>query len=70
MRREEKIVVNLVKKHKTANPFELCELLNVDVRYQNLGSIRGMYRCSKRNKFITLNSSLRLSSMEYTSNPS
>lgn len=65
MRREEKIVDNLVKKHKTSNPFELCELLNVDVRYQNLGSIRGMYRCSKRNKFITLNSSLGLSSMEY-----
>lgn len=65
MRREHRIVEELVNKYQTSNPFELCDHLNVDVRYADLGSIRGMYRYTKRNKFITLNSALDLSPIEY-----
>ena len=65
MRKEQQIVEKLIKKYKTSNPFELCDRLNVDVRYADLGSIRGMYRYTKKNTFITLNSALNLTRMEY-----
>lgn len=56
--KEKYIVDKLVKKYNTCNPFEICEKRNINVLYCDLGKLRGLYRYSKRNKFITINSNL------------
>ncbi|WP_206460387.1 ImmA/IrrE family metallo-endopeptidase [Anaerovorax sp. IOR16] len=51
-------VKSLVKAYKTADPFELCDYLNINVTYHDLGNIRGYYTKQRRSKFIVLNLSL------------
>lgn len=58
MHKEVAIAKNIVKKYKTCNPFDICEKRNIVVNFQDLGKLRGFYRYSKRNKVITINSSL------------
>lgn len=58
MCREKDVVDVLVKKYKTCDPFELCDYMNIQVRYSDIGEYRGMYRYSKRNQFITINTSV------------
>lgn len=58
MHKEKNIVDNLIKKYDTYDPFEICEKININLVYENLGNIRGYYRYSKRNKYITINSIL------------
>lgn len=58
MHKEKKIVDKLIQKYKTANPFEICDKMNINVSYKQLGNLRGFYRYSKRNQFITLNINL------------
>lgn len=58
MHKEKIIVDKLVKKHNTYDPFKICEKININLIYADLGEIRGYYRYSKRNKFITINSIL------------
>ncbi len=58
MLREKLEVVNLIKKYNTANPFELCDLLEIHLNYSHLGSLNGYYRYSKGYHFIEINSSL------------
>lgn len=65
MDKEKVLVLEIIKKFKTNDPFELCDLMNVNVHYANLGTLRGMYRYNKRNCFITLNSALELTYVEY-----
>lgn len=51
--------MNLMKKHKTNNPFELASLLNIHVIPWNLHEeINGFYKYDKRNKYIFFNSNL------------
>lgn len=56
--REMDAVQRLVKKYNSSNPFILCECLGYNVRFADIGEYRGMYRYSKRNHFITINSNL------------
>ncbi len=48
----------LTLRFKTRDPFFICERLGVNVRYKDLGSIKGIYTFYKRNRFIVVNSLL------------
>lgn len=49
-------VINLQKKYKTTDPFELASMLNIHVIHWDLHEeIKGFYKYDKRNKFIYLN---------------
>ena len=49
---------NLITKYGTADPFELCDCLGVNVAFDNLGKIRGYYVKNRRQKFIVLSATL------------
>lgn len=53
------VVTKLVKKYKTADPFELAFLMNIQVIPWNLHKeINGFYKYDKRNKYIFFNNNL------------
>ena len=58
MRKEKQAVIELIKKYKTTNIYELCDCLNIDVSFSNIGQLRGFYRYLKRNYFIVINKNL------------
>jgi Zn-dependent peptidase ImmA (M78 family) len=52
-------VTQLVKKHKTNDPFELASMMNIQVIPHNLHEeINGFYKYDRRNKYIFINSNL------------
>ncbi|MDB5053259.1 MAG: ImmA/IrrE family metallo-endopeptidase [Bacilli bacterium] len=52
-------VKNLTKKHKTNCPFQLADLLNINVWFLELGdNCRGYYLRTLRRRYIAINSSL------------
>lgn len=51
-------VLNLKRKYKTSDPFELCKCLNINVLFRDLGSVKGLYKYYKRNRFIVINASM------------
>lgn len=51
-------VRNLIKKHGTKNPYTLCKLLNIHIRYMDLGKVKGVYKKIVTNKFIIINENL------------
>lgn len=53
-----KFVKSLIKRHKTNNPFEICQRLNILILYKDLGSVRGFFRHRYRKKIIYINSTL------------
>lgn len=49
----------LVKRCDSRDPFEIARQLGINVMLcENFGSLKGMYRVIKRNRFIFLNNSL------------
>lgn len=56
MHKEKYIVDDLISKHHTANPFELCDLLGFKLSYKPLGTLNGLYRYLRKTQFITINS--------------
>lgn len=54
----ENMVKKLIKRHKTNNPYKLCEKMGIEVIYADIGSLKGMYTCIKRNRFIVINENL------------
>lgn len=48
----------LKKKYATADPFELCECVGLNVRFADIGSLKGMYKYIKGNYFVLINDSL------------
>lgn len=54
----DKIVLKLIKKHKTRNPFEIAEHLGIIILYEKLGSINGYFNTAFRQKFIHINENL------------
>jgi Zn-dependent peptidase ImmA (M78 family) len=48
----------LVKKYDTRDPFQLCEAIGIQVFYADLGSLKGMYKYLKRNRFAAINEKL------------
>ena len=65
MQKELEAVQQIIKKYKTADPFDIAERMGFIVEKRPLGSLRAFYRISRRNKFITLNSSLYVLHKEY-----
>ena len=55
------LVSNLKFKYKTSDPFELCECLNINVLFRDLGTVKGLYKYYKRNRFIVINSCIDFS---------
>ena len=58
MQKELEAVRQIIKKYKTADPFDIAERMGFLIEKRPLGSLRAFYRISRRNKFITLNSTL------------
>ena len=52
-------VNQLVRRHKTRNPVELAQAMNIVIVIEELGSIRGYFNSVGRNKFIHINSNCR-----------
>lgn len=48
----------LIKKFDTRDPFQLCEAIGVEVFYADLGSLKGMYKYLKKNRFAVINENL------------
>ena len=51
-------VKNLIKKYGTKNPYTLCKLLKIHIRYMDLGNAKGVYKKIITNKFIIINENL------------
>lgn len=51
-------VKNLMKKYGTKNPYILCKLLKIHIRYMDLGNIKGVYKKIVTNKFIVIDEKL------------
>ena len=48
----------LIKKFDTRDPFQLCQAIGVEVFYTDLGSLKGMYKYLKKNRFAVINENL------------
>lgn len=53
-----KVISDLIKEHKTRNPFEIADNLGIIVLFEPLGSINGYYNTAFRQKFIHINCDL------------
>lgn len=51
-------VRQLIKKHGSRDPFELCDALGIHVRYMELKTIKGFFFCQSRIRTVALNASL------------
>jgi len=49
---------SLIKKYDTRDPFELCKAVGVYVVFADLGSLKGMYKYLKKNRFAIINEKL------------
>lgn len=58
MHKESELVDSLIAKYKTSDPFEICHLKGYNLSYAPIGSLNGMYRYSRKNIFITINSTI------------
>jgi Zn-dependent peptidase ImmA (M78 family) len=48
----------LVRKSETTNPFRIADDIGAEVKFYDLGNLKGMYACIKRNRFIVINNRL------------
>lgn len=53
-------VKRLKSKHKSSDPFDICNQLNIEVVFTDIGSLKGMYTCIKRNRFIVIHQNLNI----------
>ena len=51
-------VNKLIKQYKTSDPFEICGKIGIEVVFADIGKLKGMYTCIKRNRFIVINENL------------
>lgn len=51
-------VLNLIKKYGTNNPFKLAKKLNIEIIFDDLGEVRGLFKRILKRKFIFINSQL------------
>ncbi len=51
-------VLNLITKYRTKNPFKLANSLGVQVRFEDLGEVRGLFKKILRRRYIFINSKL------------
>lgn len=53
------IVFNLIKKYNTSNVYELCDYLNITIKRDKLGSIKGYFLNIYNDMFIILNENIK-----------
>lgn len=51
-------VKNLIERYGTRNIFKICNKLNIEVIFLDLGNIKGFYNSAVGNKFIAINERL------------
>jgi hypothetical protein len=51
-------VLNLIKKYGTNNPFKLAKKLNIEIIFDDLGEVRGLFKRILKRKFVFINSEL------------
>lgn len=57
----DKLANRLANKHKTNNPFDICQNLGIHISFENLGECtRGIYYRRLRHRFIVINSNLNM----------
>ncbi len=52
------IAGELRAKYATSDPFELCRCMGINLRYADIGTLKGMYKYIKKNYFILINNAL------------
>ena len=52
------IANHIINHYGTSNPFELCAHMGVNVRYMDLGTLKGMYKYIKRNYFVVISNKI------------
>ncbi len=60
------LINKLCKKYYTTNPIELAKCLNINVIFEELGTINGYYNTAFRQKFIHINSNLEEHKQKFT----
>lgn len=50
--------LSIINEYHTSDPFKLCSCIGLNVRYADLGSLKGMYKSIAGNYFVIINSSL------------
>jgi len=53
-----KEVDRLIRKYKTRNPFEIANSLNITIRYDDLGTLKGFYFYQSRFRYIVINENI------------
>jgi len=53
-----KDVEKLIKRCGSRDPFEICASIGLNVRFADLGNLKGMYKYYKRNRYALINSEL------------
>lgn len=61
-----KIVLHLIKKCETRNPFDIADSLNITIFFEELGSINGYYNKPLRMKQIHINQNLDYNERNFT----
>ncbi len=60
------VISHLIKRYKTNDPFELADMLNISIFYEELGTINGYYNKPLRMKQIHINQDLNESMKRFT----
>lgn len=60
------VISRLIKKYKTNDPFELADMLNISIFYEELGTINGYYNKPLRMKQIHINDALSENMKKFT----
>jgi Zn-dependent peptidase ImmA (M78 family) len=53
-----KRAAKLIRQCGSRSPFCIAKEIGIDVYYKDLGKLKGMYTCIKRNRFIVINENL------------
>ena len=54
-----KEVNRLVKKYKTRDPFEIAEMMKINVCYHELGTLKGYYFYQSKFRYIVINKNIK-----------
>lgn len=60
------VISRLIKKYKTNDPFEIADMLNISIFYEELGTINGYYNKPLRMKQIHINAALSENMKKFT----
>ena len=56
----EAAAIETLRKYKTADPFEILDLIKADVQFADMGTLRGLYHYVRRNVYVYIDCRLDL----------